>query len=75
MSTPTKIEELEQRIERLESELWRKTFPAIPSPILPKTIDDDRCPVCHGRYKDMNAYVCSDPSCPSRVTFTCEVKP
>jgi len=79
MSEPTRIDELERRIERIEAELWRKTFPkTLPPqppfvPAHPINFDEDkRCPVCWGKYADMTGYVCNNPECPSRVHVTCK---
>lgn len=62
------LAEIKERLTRLESEAWRKAFPTAPMPIL--TTSADYCHVCWRKLSDMTNYVCSHPTCPSRITVT-----
>jgi len=77
----TRQADLEKRIAELERAATRQMpapwtapvgpYPSAP-PLLPAPqddIDDARCHVCNGRYKDMTNYVCSHPRCPTRITY------
>ncbi len=74
-----KVEErqaaLERRIAELEADAARQVpWPWTWPPFIPQDSSLDRCNVCGGLWKDMTHYVCTNPNCPGRVTYTAKAE-